>query len=29
MKKVVADMDNDWTLTADEIERALAEIERS
>ena len=26
MKKVVADMDNDWTLTAEEIERALAEI---
>ena len=28
MKKDVADMDNDWTLTADEIDRALKEIER-
>jgi hypothetical protein len=27
MKKIVADMDNDWTLTAEEIDRALAEIE--
>ena len=27
MKKVVADMDNDWTLTAEEIDRALSEIE--
>ena len=27
MKKVVADMDNDWTLTAEEIDRALKSIE--
>ncbi len=28
MKKIVADMDNDWTLTAAEIDRALEAIER-
>ena len=28
MKKVVADMDNDWTLTAAEIDRAIGEIGR-
>ena len=28
MQKVVADMDNDWTLTAAEIDRAIGEIER-
>src|SRR5256714_14531847 len=27
MKKVVADMDNDWTLTAEEVDRALAGID--
>ena len=27
MKKVVADLDNDWTLTSAEIERAIKEIE--
>ena len=26
MNKVVADMDNDWTLTAEEIDRAIAAI---
>ena len=29
MKKVVANLDNDWTLTSDEIDRAIAEIERA
>ena len=29
MKKVVADLDNDWTLTSDQIDRAIAEIERA
>jgi hypothetical protein len=29
MKKVVADLDNDWTLTSDQIASAIAEIERS
>ena len=29
MKKVVADLDNDWTLTSDQIDSAIAEIERS
>ena len=28
MRKVVADLDNDWKLTAADIARALAEIER-
>jgi uncharacterized protein DUF6166 len=28
MKRIVADLDNDWTLTADEIDRAIGEIER-
>ena len=28
MKKIVANLDNDWTLTSDEIDRAIAEIER-
>ena len=28
MKKVVADMDNDWTLTGAEIDAAIKEIER-
>ena len=28
MKKIVADMDNDWTLTAEEIDAALREIGR-
>jgi hypothetical protein len=27
MKKVVADLDNDWTLRSDEIDRAIAAIE--
>ena len=25
MKKVVADLDNDWTLTGEEIDRALGD----
>jgi hypothetical protein len=29
MKKVVADLDNDWTLTSQDIERAIQEIERT
>jgi hypothetical protein len=29
MKKIVANLDNDWTLTSDEIDRAVAEIERA
>jgi hypothetical protein len=28
MKSVVADLDNDWTLTSDEIDRAIAKIEQ-
>lgn len=28
MKKIVANLDNDWTLTSDEIDRAIAEIAR-
>jgi uncharacterized protein DUF6166 len=28
MQKVVADMDNDWTLTGAEIDAAIKEIER-
>lgn len=27
MRKVVANLDNDWTLTSDEVQRAVAEIE--
>jgi hypothetical protein len=27
MKKVVADLDNDWTLSSGDIDRALGEIE--
>jgi hypothetical protein len=26
MKKVIADLDNDWTLTQDEVERAIADL---
>jgi hypothetical protein len=29
MKKVVADLDNDWTLTSDQIDSAIAESERA
>ncbi len=29
MKKIVADLDNDWTLTSTEIDKAIADIERS
>lgn len=29
MKKIVANLDNDWTLTSDEADRAIAEIERA
>ena len=29
MKKIVADLDNDWILTSDEISCAIAEIERA
>jgi hypothetical protein len=28
MKKVIANLDNDWQLTGEEVERAIAEIER-
>ena len=28
MKKVVADMDNDWTLTGSDVDSAIGEIER-
>lgn len=28
MKKVVADLDNDWVLTGEDIDRAVAEIEK-
>ena len=28
MKKVVADLDNDWTLSSSDVDRALTEIER-
>ncbi|MFZ1149335.1 MAG: DUF6166 domain-containing protein [Xanthobacteraceae bacterium] len=27
MRKVIADLDNDWTLTAEEIERAIADMD--
>jgi hypothetical protein len=27
MKKVIADLDNDWTLTSADVDRALQEIE--
>jgi hypothetical protein len=27
MRKVIANLDNDWVLSGDEIERAIAEIE--
>jgi hypothetical protein len=26
MKKVIADLDNDWTLTEEEIERAIKDM---
>lgn len=29
MKKIVANLDNDWTLTSDQIDRTIAEIERA
>jgi GNAT superfamily N-acetyltransferase len=29
MRKVVADLDNDWTLTGDEVQRAIDAIEKS
>lgn len=29
MKKIVADLDNDWTLTSADLDRAIAEIERA
>jgi hypothetical protein len=29
MKKVIANLDNDWTLTRAEIDRTIAEIERA
>jgi hypothetical protein len=29
MKKVIANLDNDWTLTSAEIDRTIAEIERA
>lgn len=29
MKKIVANLDNDWTLTGNETDRAIAEIERA
>ena len=29
MKKVVANLDNDWQLTGEEVERAIAGIERA
>ena len=29
MKKVVADLDNDWTLSSQDIERAITEIDRN
>jgi hypothetical protein len=29
MKKVVADLDNDWTLTSEDVERAITEIDRN
>jgi Family of unknown function (DUF6166) len=28
MKRIVADLDNDWTLTGEEIDRAIADIGR-
>jgi Family of unknown function (DUF6166) len=27
MKKVIADLDNDWTLTADQVDAAIQQIE--
>jgi hypothetical protein len=27
MKKVIADLDNDWTLTEEEIERAIKDMD--
>lgn len=29
MKKIVADLDNDWTLTSADIDKAIAAIERT
>lgn len=29
MKRVIASLDNDWTLTSEDIEKALAAIERA
>ncbi len=29
MKTVVADLDNDWTLTSEDVERAITEIDRN
>jgi hypothetical protein len=29
MRKVVADLDNDWTLTGDEVQRAIDLIEKA
>jgi hypothetical protein len=29
MRKVVADLDNDWVLTSADIDKAISEIERS
>lgn len=29
MKKIVADLDNDWTLSSADIDKAIAEIERA
>ena len=29
MKRVVANMDNDWTLTSAEIDAAIKEVERA
>ena len=28
MRKIVANLDNDWSLTSDQIERAIGEIEQ-
>lgn len=28
MKKVIADLDNDWVLTSADVDKAIAEIER-
>ena len=27
MRKVIANLDNDWTLTSDDVAKAVAEIE--